>query len=233
MITYFIISDIHAQYDLMIAALKNADFDIANKEHILIIAGDVLDRGLQGDETIRFIEKLIVKERVLGIVGNHDDFLIGILTDKFTIDKILWDIKKNGFRKTLDLGFGYNEEYKIDKLSISQMKENFLKKYPIYSSWLLSNPIYLVFRNHVIVHGFLDFTLADWRETNRHYATWTRGYDLKIPAEFDKKLIFGHTPNHYINKQNEIIYEGKKIMIDGNAADGIQINVLKLTESEI
>ncbi|MCK4552155.1 MAG: metallophosphoesterase [Tenericutes bacterium] len=233
MVTYYIISDIHSQYDLMMEALKKASFDMENENHILIIAGDILDRGLQGDKTIRFIEQLIIKDRVLGVVGNHDDFLIRILTDKFKIEKILWNIQKNGFRRTLDLGFNNNEKYKVDKASIKRMKENFVKKYPVFASWLINNPIYLIFRNHVIVHGFLDFSLEDWRNTSRHYAVWTRGYNLMIPDKFEKKLVFGHTPNRYINKQNDIIYDGKKIMIDGNAAEGIKINVLKLTKSEI
>ncbi|MCK5732078.1 MAG: metallophosphoesterase [Tenericutes bacterium] len=233
MLTYYIISDIHSQYDLMMDALKKADFDMGNEDHILVVAGDILDRGHQGDKTIRFIEKLIVKGRVLGVVGNHDDFLIRVLNGTFKIKKILWNIQKNGFRKTLNLGFNDNEKYEIDGPSIKRMKANFVNKYPIFASWLINNPIYLVFSNHVIVHGFLDFSLEDWRQTSRHFATWTRGYDLIIPDKFEKKLIFGHTPNHYINKQNDIIYDGKKIMIDGNAADDIQINVLKLTESEI
>lgn len=233
MFTYFIVSDIHSQYDLMMEALKKACFDMENDSHILIIAGDILDRGSQGDKTIRFIEKLIINDRVLGVVGNHDEFLIKIIKNTYTIKRILFDIKRNGFRKTLDLGFDENEKYKINKATINRMKDNFVKKYPIFTAWLIGNPLFLIFDNHVVIHGFLDFSLDNWQDTSRHYATWTRGYNLDIPDSFKKKLVFGHTPNHYINKQNDIIYDGKKIMIDGNAAEGIQINVLKLTESEI
>lgn len=232
MLIYFIVSDIHSQFDLLTSALYKANFEMDNENHILVIVGDILDRGKQGKETIKFIEKLIEEDRVLAVVGNHDDFLIQLLQGNIEIDKIKFNIKHNGFLETLKLGFDDNKRIKIDKDTINKIVENFKSKYPIFSSWIIKNPLYMIFNNHVIVHGFLDFSLSDWKKTSRHYAIWERGYDYEIPESFKKKLIFGHTPNHYINNQNEIIYSGNKIMIDGGAASRKQINVLKLNEKE-
>lgn len=43
--TYFVTSDIHGFYTIFKKALKKAKFDINNKDHVLIICGDLFDRG--------------------------------------------------------------------------------------------------------------------------------------------------------------------------------------------
>jgi|AntAceMinimDraft_18_1070375.scaffolds.fasta_scaffold00017_16 predicted phosphodiesterase len=234
MIQYFIMSDIHSQYDLFIEALKKAAFDIENMDHILIIGGDVLDRGTTGHNTIKYIEELIVKKRVIGVLGNHDLFLVDIIKGTYRLNKVLWNISKNGFIETLQLGFSKNiHNLDVTKELIEEFRKNFKIKYPLFVKWIMSLPLYLEYENHVIVHGFIDFSLKNWRDTDEHFAIWDRGYNRKIPDSFNKLLIFGHTPNHNINNQNDIIYDAKKIMIDGGAASNHQINVLKLKENEI
>lgn len=231
---YFILSDIHSQYDLLLAALDGAGFDIGNPTHVLIIAGDVLDRGDQGDSVIRLLELLIKRERLLGVIGNHDVYLINILNQVYDIKSIIWAGEKNGFYKTLDLGKNKASDILgLTEDSMDNIRLNFLKRYPIFCNWIRNLPIYLEFKYHVIVHAFLDFSLDDWRDTSLRFATWERRYTEKIPETFTKNLIFGHTPNIMINHQNDIIVDGKKIMIDGGAAGGYQINVLVLDENTI
>ncbi len=232
MIKYFILSDIHAQFKLLNKALINADFNINNKDHILIISGDILDRGKQGNSVIKFLESKISKNRVLGVLGNHDVFLKDILEENFNIDVIKFNIMRNGFGETLKLikGIDLNE---LTNESIIKFKNEFIEKYSIFSKWIKSLPIYLEFQNHVIVHAFLNFNLENWRDTSLKFATWSRNYRDRIPFKFGKKLIFGHTPNVHINGSDDIIYDGFKIMIDGGAALNHQINILKLTEETI
>lgn len=232
--TFFIVSDIHAHYDLLLDALLKHDFDIRNKEHILIIAGDVLDRGNQGDDLILFLELLIKQNRLLGVMGNHDLFLIDILNQEANLSTIEWNMHHNGFTKTLLLGLSRTKIRSIRKSEVlEEMRENFIAKYPLFTEWILSLPVYLEFEHHVIVHAFLDFSLPNWHNTKAKFAVWERRYQEKIPASFKKKLIFGHTPNFLINGQNDIIYSGKKIMIDGGAAGDRQINVLHYSETEL
>ena len=193
-----------------------------------------MDRGDDGDLVIRYIEKLIFKKRVLGCIGNHDKYILDLVNKTYNIEKVIFNVKHNGFLKTLLLGTN-NETIKIDYNleTLNIISDNIKQKYPIFIKWLNNLPLYLEYKNHVIVHGFIDFSIIDWHKTNKRYATWQRGYKDNIPNTFEKKIIFGHTPNHYINNQNDIIYRGKKIMIDGGAASGLQINVLVLTDKEI
>ncbi len=232
MIKYFILSDIHAQFSLLTEALNKASFDIKNKDHILIISGDILDRGKQGDLVIRFIESLILDKRVLAVLGNHDVFLKEILENNIDVEKIEFNIVHNGSGETLKL-IKYINLNELTNTSIIKFGQKFIETYPIFSNWLTSIPLFLEFKNHVIVHAFLDFNLTDWRNTSIRYTTWSRDYKNKIPISFGKKLIFGHTPNVLINGKDDIIFDGYKIMIDGGAAMNHQINILILTENTI
>ena len=64
--TYFFVTDIHSMYDELMQALKNKGFDLNNEDHILVVCGDILDRGSKGREVIEFIESLLSKDRVVG-----------------------------------------------------------------------------------------------------------------------------------------------------------------------
>lgn len=234
MLKYYIVSDIHSQFDLLLQALLDAGFDMENESDILVIAGDILDRGKQGDSLILFLELLIRKKRILAAMGNHDKYLCDILNQKATYREIAWNIEHNGFAETLLLGLSKSQLEEIYKLEIvHEMRNQFIQKYPVFAEWILTLPKYIEFPHHIIVHGFIDFSLKDWHDTSEKYAMWERGYKYQIPTSFTKKIIFGHTPNEYISGNDDIIYENQKIMIDGGAAMNHQINVLCLTEEQI
>ena len=45
--TYFVCSDIHGFYKEWVKSLKEAGFNKNNPEHILIVLGDIFDRGIR------------------------------------------------------------------------------------------------------------------------------------------------------------------------------------------
>lgn len=79
--TYFITSDIHSYYNELKVALDEAGFDINNNEHILIVNGDLFDRGEDTLQVLKFI-KSIPKERRILIRGNHEYLLRDLLNRK-------------------------------------------------------------------------------------------------------------------------------------------------------
>lgn len=231
---FFILSDIHSNMGLLFNAISKAKFDIKNNDHHMIIVGDILDRGFDGDKVIRFIEYLIQKNRIQAVMGNHDKFIADIIKNNLSLKTVHWNILHNGFIETLQLGLEENiHNLEITNDLLKQIRTGFINKYPIFSKWIVNLPLYLEYTNHVFVHGFLDFELNDWHHTNEKTCIWKRGYDLEVPEHFEKRIIIGHTPNHYINNQDDIIFDGKKIMIDGGAASNRQINIYTLMENEI
>jgi serine/threonine protein phosphatase 1 len=57
---YFVFSDIHGHYQLLINELKKAGFDINNDNHMLISIGDNFDRGKENIEVYQYLKELKV-----------------------------------------------------------------------------------------------------------------------------------------------------------------------------
>lgn len=77
---YFVISDIHSFYDEMIECLNKKGYDKDNPNHILIVCGDIWDRGTQPLEVYNFLRSIPKERRVL-IRGNHE-FLLNDLVKR-------------------------------------------------------------------------------------------------------------------------------------------------------
>jgi len=70
-VKYFIVSDIHSFATELKYALKGAGFDKKNKDHTLVVVGDIFDRGDETIETYNFLSS-IPKKRCILIKGNHE-----------------------------------------------------------------------------------------------------------------------------------------------------------------
>lgn len=68
---YFVVSDIHSFHSLLRDALKKSGFRVKNPDHVLIICGDIFDRGDETEAVLKFIKSIPKKRRVL-IRGNHE-----------------------------------------------------------------------------------------------------------------------------------------------------------------
>ena len=68
---YFVVSDIHSFATELKLALNHAGFNKKNKNHTLIVVGDVFDRGSETVETYEFLSS-IPKKRCILIRGNHE-----------------------------------------------------------------------------------------------------------------------------------------------------------------
>lgn len=79
---YFVSSDIHSFYTPFKEALDKAGFDISNKSHILLILGDIFDRGDETLEVYNFL-KSIPEDRLILVKGNHELLYEELLRKKF------------------------------------------------------------------------------------------------------------------------------------------------------
>ena len=62
---YFVASDIYSFYTLCIKELNKTGFDLNNEGHILIICGDLFDRGSESLKLNEFIKSLPKERRIL------------------------------------------------------------------------------------------------------------------------------------------------------------------------
>ena len=82
---YFVCSDIHGFYKEFRAALDEAGYLRYNPEHILIVLGDIFDRGKHPWEIYQFLSHL-PKERVVLIKGNHEYLLEKLVQRRHAYD---------------------------------------------------------------------------------------------------------------------------------------------------
>lgn len=71
---YFVVSDVHSFYKPMMSALDEAGYDPSNADHVLIVCGDVFDRGPDSKKMLEFLRSVPRENRVY-IRGNHEYLL--------------------------------------------------------------------------------------------------------------------------------------------------------------
>ena len=71
---YFVTSDVHGYYDILMNELKKCGWEQNNPDHIFISCGDLLDRGSQPKECLQFVNDLPDSRKFL-IKGNHEVLL--------------------------------------------------------------------------------------------------------------------------------------------------------------
>ncbi|XOV79989.1 MAG: metallophosphoesterase [Aestuariibacter sp.] len=89
----FLVGDTHGQYDLLMAALRDAGFD-RNKGHILVSVGDLIDRG---PDSVKMLQ-LLAQPWFYCVMGNHEQMLLDSLdndSDTCVTDRWNWQ-KMNG-----------------------------------------------------------------------------------------------------------------------------------------
>ena len=238
---YFCVSDIHGQYELLIKALQEKNF---NKEtDTLIVIGDSFDRGTQSHEVLEYI--LSCPNRIL-LMGNHDLRLMQLIGQPYLAAS--YDIS-NGVPQTLvSMIQGQGEETKGVDFYAALYK---LKHHEHLQQYFSECWAAVEFPDYIITHGWLPvnekmgvnaYTFYDeWRNAGAkdwEEAFWAHTEIMLSNKLFpEKTMIIGHwhawrlaekygekrqtdkhDPKEYINcDMFEHIYKGEKkfIAIDG------------------
>lgn len=232
----FAVSDIHGCATALMKSLDAAGFDPKNPDHLLIVLGDLFDRGAENRRVLEYLTT--VKNKIL-IRGNHED----ILMESLTTGRVGRLQEINGTLTTLVEFFKYyNGEAHLDIVESSGRRVCEMLRTLIYSMY-----DYFETESYIFVHGWItedagenDFryaTAAKW-----HHARWDRWHNhypfFEIPDE--KTLVVGHTPSYYgsmFDKSRSdydcsIFYGDGLVAIDGAAVSRGNVNVF-VTEDEI
>lgn len=199
---HYVMTDIHGDYDHFLNMLRVIDF---SPEDQLYILGDVIDRGQQNVEMLRFCHD---QDYVTLIKGNHEYFMELAWDDR--IFEMQW--KRYGGRNTI---------HQLQDLSFSEQKllYDYVKGLPWYLV-LTTEEVPELERPYLLTHtGFLwpssshntpDFCYPDpsglrvfdiekaidWssREAAWEYCISSDLYELPETVRFDKRLLVGHVP---------------------------------------
>jgi serine/threonine protein phosphatase 1 len=158
MMKFFVSSDIHSYYTAFKTALDKAGFDPKNKDHWLIICGDVFDRG---DESVEILQFIMSLERKILVKGNHDILLEELCMREFPYSHD----KSNGTVKTV-ISFGDFDGRNFDECC--RMTWNKLARY----RELLVN--YFETKNYIFVHSWIPTVKEEWPHPADKWITLTK-----------------------------------------------------------
>lgn len=207
----FVCSDIHGFYDEWIKALNQSGFDINNSDHILVVCGDLLDRGKQANQCLKFVNDLPDDRKIL-ITGNHELLMDDILYVRYHFASHDYS---NGTVNTIEQLTGIIEQYDgrnsswaIQQTMIDEMRrhEGWLKYYKsttmcaeigpyiFVHGWI---PVDVYVRNTYLGYEELYSLPENWREAEYHQwkdATWLNGmFQWKEGIEESgKTIVCGH-----------------------------------------
>lgn len=199
----FVTSDVHSFFTVMHTELKRKGFEENNPDHLLIICGDVFDRG---PESVQMLEYLDSLTNVVLVRGNHEDLLVEMLDRGY------------GERHDISNGTVYTAndlsdliEYEPDNVydtfkEVKKIIEPFLNKYVNYFET----------KNYIFVHGWIPCETSegtdkpwylqkrkleyrpDWRDSNDvewSGARWINGINagyINNVIEPGKTIVCGH-----------------------------------------
>lgn len=177
---YFCTSDIHSYYTPLKIALDESGFDINNKDHILVVLGDCLDRGSETLEVYNFIKSIPQDRRIL-IRGNHELLYLELLEKD---EPSRYDFS-NGTVRTFctiagaqefsiydlvcdDGSFGYpaGTYHRLWRQIVKKVKQHEITKFIKSNEW----KTYFELNNYIFVHSFIPLRIKDIPETK-----WIRG----------------------------------------------------------
>ena len=256
---YFVISDVHSFFTEMRRDLHRAGFRKANPDHILILIGDMFDRGPGSKEVYEYIRSLPRERRIL-IRGNHELLLRNAINRGVFYDT---DYYNGTLATVLQFTGAEYVDCVYDPESVcKKFKELGIIDWIFGPEW----QDYAELGNYIFVHSWIPVKILDgtdiydakrsteiayrpdWREASKEdweEATWgcpwvmaeknliPRGYTIVCghwaTSEFPKNLDKNHK-----NYPNHNIYRGHGcIALDATTVRSGFVNVLVLTEEEL
>lgn len=180
---YFVVSDIHSDYKNLKASLDKAGFNKRNKNHTLIVCGDVFDRMSETIEVYKFLLS-IPKKRLVLIKGNHEELYLDLLKKSYpdqydfsnhTVDTFchIAGYDPEILSYTYWLKFDETDIYERIRQAWQEIKqtvaESQITKWIKSSQWLN----YFELDKYIFVHSFIPLKNVDgmpsWYIKNRRF----------------------------------------------------------------
>ncbi|MFP7296246.1 metallophosphoesterase [Neobacillus niacini] len=186
----FVISDIHGQYNSFITLLDSANFN--PKEDQLVLIGDLIDRGPNSVEVIKFVKKLQEQnpENIFVVLGNHEIMMRQYI---FGGKSHIW-LQYGGLKVI--------EEMKTHFNGISERNEHLV--------WLANLPLTHRDEEFVYVHAGIDLS----RDITKQHEDctfmeladmYTVNKEELIIAIGNSMVVHGHTPYSSVYRAGNFI----------------------------
>ncbi len=204
----FAVGDIHGCYTKLVDLMER--IKIHNKKDILVFLGDYIDRGDQSREVVDYLVRL-KKQRpnTVFLLGNHEQMLLEYLNGEMVKPYLI-----NGGQKTLNSYMGQKGvKAPQDPMALFPMEhlEFFNSLIPLFE-----------FQDYIFVHAGLRCGIPIERQKPSDLL-WIREDFYFSKGEFEKTIVFGHTPFP------EPFVFNNKIGIDTGAVYGNKLTAVELS----
>ncbi|MDE6259336.1 MAG: metallophosphoesterase [Oscillospiraceae bacterium] len=224
------VSDIHGNLPFLKGVLEQVGF---TPDDVLIIVGDLLEKGKDSLATLRYVLELQKTHTVYPLCGNCDDIAQAFLENRPGIDKAIWPILSYWRERALllqmaaEAGLPFPET--VDDMPA--LRAALLDRFPEETGFLLNLPTILEAGNFLFVHGGIP--REDRLEELEAYPCMKNDDFLSQGHSFRKWVVVGHWPvtlyNPHIQRSAPLIdYDRHIVSIDGGCVlkvDG-QLNAL-------
>ena len=229
-------SDIHGHLSYLKKVLENASFC---DDDILFIVGDIIEKGPENLETLRYIIKLCKSGNVIPLIGNVDAYRLKLIYELSEENVNSFYNYLLGLRQWIGTSF-YEELANECGYSINNPEDILLSKQAVIThfedefKFIANLPTVVETQNYIFVHGGLrEKQVSDNVGKSIFELTKFDAFAENTSEVFDKYVIAGHWPvvlyGSDIPQMNPIINRDKKIIsIDGGCGvkkDG-QLNLL-------
>lgn len=207
----FAVSDLHGHHYVTTKSLENAGYDSNDENHLLVVCGDIFDRGSQSLELYNWLKPLTESGKAIVLRGNHDYFLMDFLKGSNDPFNYIY----NGLRHTLDSflectnDFGmyvlthtepnekgnHNATLRLYSDWAEKSRKRILKEYPDLLPWLERFPDYFETKNYIFTHASIDVDSEDWKEPKKTWykCHWDNGsFFAKSILNTEKTVVIGH-----------------------------------------
>ncbi len=250
---YYIVADVHGFFSILDSALKDAGYYSDPEPHKLIVLGDLFDRGSEAVELQSFILKLMEKDEVILIRGNHEDLFVEMVTEDEGLP-YSHHVSNGTYDTALQLT-GY------DPVMAQIRHYDFAddaKKTPYYQKIIPAMLDYFETESYVFTHAWIPCIVernrsysyySTWRDASKAEwmnVRWYNGMDAAQTAADDKTVVCGHWHASYGHSRYEKkctefgpdadfspYYGPGVIAIDACTAHSKMINVLVIEDNEI
>ncbi|WP_053600452.1 metallophosphoesterase [Bacillus sp. FJAT-18017] len=186
----FAISDIHGQFEPLKALLAEAKFN--PEQDTLVVVGDMIDRGPQSAEVVRFLKGMQDQhpENIFVTLGNHE-----IMMRRYAFEG-------NSHMWLYHGGTEVIKEFNTEFVTVTERNEHFV--------WLANLPLYVMDEEHFFTHAGIDpfEPLANQKED----VTFMQLRQLYLqPANAmtkrigNRKIVHGHTPYPFVYQTERFV----------------------------
>jgi len=177
---FFIIGDIHGHFSKLAELIQKISRDLVD-EDTLIFLGDYIDRGEYSYEVIEFLLTLKKRHRVIFLKGNHEAMFLDYLSGKTDGSMYLLNGGKNTVKS-------YRKH--CGSLTVPPHHMEFFKNLKYYYEG----------EDFIAVHAGLHPLRKSIKEQREYDMMWIRDIFYHADNEWEKTVIFGHTPASLLKK---------------------------------